>query len=663
MTLTPIDLLWPAHDTPADLSAIEAVPLDQRDLPATTYDTVLRAARLWPDRPALTVLPDAARFLRPVTTTFAQLRDQVHRTANLLRSLGVTRHAAVGLLAPNTAELPAALLAAQTAGIAAPVNPDLASEHVEQLLRRGGARVLIAAGPQLDAQVWATARHVAAALRLDALLALAPTKAEGPVTALEPVVGVPVGYLTELAASHRADKLVDIEPPTADDLAAYLHTGGTTGTPKLAAHTHANEVVDAWMVAASIPLDENSVMFAALPLFHVNALIVTLLGPLLRGQQVVWAGPLGYRDPELCAVFWKLVEHYRIAAMSGVPTVYSVLARVPVDADISSMRFAAVGASPLPPAVRESFEKHTGIPLCEGYGLTEATCASALGLPGHTRPGAVGRRLSYQQLKTVRIDPDTGQWHDLPQGVTGVLAISGPVVFAGYVAEHSAHGPRLETAGKIRDGWLDTGDLARIDADGFIHLAGRAKDLIIRGGHNIDPAAIEDALLTHPEVTAAAAVGRPDPHAGEVPVVYVTLTPGAEADPVELLTWATERVGERAAAPREVLVIDAIPLTAVGKPYKLGLRLDATRRAVHAELAAQGADCDPERIVCRPHDGGVNVTVPAPADEAVRRRAAAALDRYVLNWQYAPGPSPEAGRSDPLPDGPEPSPLRTGSTS
>ncbi|MFE8948704.1 acyl-CoA synthetase [Streptomyces sp. NPDC007856] len=636
MTRTPTDLLWPVPDSSADLSAIEAVPLHERGLPATTYDTLLRAARLWPDRPALTVLPDAARFLRPATATFAQLRDEVHRTANLLGSLGVTRRAAVGLLAPNTAELPGALLAAQAAGVAAPVNPGLASEHVEQLLRRSGARVLIAAGPQLDAQVWATARQVAAALRLDALLALTPTLADGPAPALDPIEGVRVGYLTELAASHPADRLVDIEAPAADDLAAYFHTGGTTGIPKLAAHTHANEVVDAWMVAASIPLDEDSVMFAALPLFHVNALIVTLLGPLLRGRGVVWAGPLGYRDPELYPVFWKLVEHYRIAAMSGVPTVYSVLAHVPVDADISSMRFAAVGASPLPPAVRGSFEEHTGIPLCEGYGLTEATCASALGLPSQTRPGSVGRRLPYEQVKTVRIDPDTGEWHDLPPGATGVLAVSGPVVFAGYVAEHTTQGPRLESGGKIRDGWLDTGDLARIDADGFIHLAGRAKDLIIRGGHNIDPAVIEDALLAHPGVTAAAAVGRPDPHAGEVPVAYVTLAPGAEADPAELLSWAAERVPERAAAPREVRVIDAIPLTAVGKPYKLGLRLDATRRAVHAELAAQGADCDPERILCRPHDGGVRVTVPALADEAVRSRVTAALDRYVLHWQYAP---------------------------
>ncbi|GGV22240.1 hypothetical protein GCM10010260_73110 [Streptomyces filipinensis] len=137
-------------------------------------------------------------------------------------------------------------------------------------------------------------------------------------------------------------------------------------------------------------------------------------------------------------------------------------------------------------------------------------------------------------------------------------------------------------------------------------------------------------------MTAAAAVGCPDPQAGEVPIAYVTLAPMAEAGPAELLAWAAERVPERAAAPREVVVIDAIPLTSVGKPYKLGLRLDATRRAIHAELVALGADLDPEHVVCLAHDGGVRVTVPAPADEAVRRRATAALDRYVLRWQYAP---------------------------
>ena len=150
-----------------------------------------------------------------------------------------------------------------------------------------------------------------------------------------------------------------------------------------------------------------------------------------------------------------------------------------------------------------------------------------------------------------------------------MLAISGPTVFPGYVTERGRDGYVLDGRGKLVDGWLDTGDLARVDADGFVYLSGRAKDLIIRGGHNIDPAVIEDALLAHPAVAAAAAVGRPDPHAGEVPVAYVTLAAGASVGEDELRAWASARVAEPAAAPKIVTVLDTLPVTAIGKPYKL----------------------------------------------------------------------------------------------
>ena len=287
------------------------------------------------------------------------------------------------------------------------------------------------------------------------------------------------------------------------------------------------------MIAAIGVLDTDSVAFAALPLFHVNALVVTLLAPLFKGQRVVWAGPLGYRDAKLFANFWKVVERYRISFMSGVPTIYAALADRPVDADISSLRFALVGASPLPKAVRQKFESSTGVPLMEGYGLTEATCASARSFVDHPVPGSVGQRLPYQQVKTIEVDAEGG-WVDLPTGAAGVLAIGGPTVFPGYVVDRGPDGPVLDGLGKLREGWLDTGDLARVDDDGFVHLVGRAKDLIIRGGHNIDPAVIENALLAHPAVTAAQAVGRPDVHAGEVPAAFVTLTPGASTTPEEL---------------------------------------------------------------------------------------------------------------------------------
>jgi fatty-acyl-CoA synthase len=615
------DLLWPRYAEPADLAEIEAVPLEDRGLPESTYALLVRAAELWPDRPATTVLPAAARWLEPAQRTFAGLLADVHRYANLLYRLGVRRGDAVALMSPNCAELIPATLAAQLAGIAAPLNGGLSRAHLAELLRRSGARVLITAGPELAPQVWASARELAG--ELDEIVVLRPTGAAGAPEPLPAINGARLGYLRDLARGESPDGFAG-EPPRRTDLAGLFHTGGTTGTPKIAAHTHANEVANAWMLAAISMLDHDSLIFAALPLFHVNALVVTMLAPLLKGQQVVWAGPLGYREPELYREFWKIVESYQITAMSAVPTVYAALAQCPVDADITSLRFAMVGASPLPVAVRAAFEARTGISLVEGYGLTEGTCASARSFPDRPRPGSVGQRLPYQQVTA--LDPETRE--ELPIGETGVLAISGPAVFAGYVTGRDSCGRVLDGLGKLAEGWLDTGDLARIDADGFVYLAGRAKDLIIRGGHNIDPAVVEDALLGHPQVTAAAVVGRPDVHAGEVPVAYVALAAGATATEEELLAWAAGHVTERAAVPKAVTVLDNLPVTDVGKLYKLALRADATRRAVTDTLAGVGYGFEVDAVI---EDGSVIavVTAPVATDKAA---VEAALDQYAIQW-------------------------------
>jgi acyl-CoA synthetase (AMP-forming)/AMP-acid ligase II len=620
------DLLWPRYDGPGDLAAIETVPLADRGLPGTTYELLVRAAGLWPDSVALSVLPDGGRWEHPEQRTYAELLADVRRYANVLHAMGVRRTDAVALVAPNCDELVTATLAAELAGIAAPINSGLSGAHIAELLRTAGARVLVAAGPDLAPEVWQGARELAVQAGMDALLALAPT---GGATAgeLAPIDGVRVGHLSELAREQPHDAFVG-EAPAATDLAALFHTGGTTGTPKLAAHTHANEVSDAWMIAANGLLRHDSVVFAALPLFHVNALLVTVLAPLLRGLQVIWAGPQGYRDQALFSGFWKLVERYGVTTMSAVPTVYSVLAGCPVDADISSLRFAVVGASPLPQAVRDGFESATGIRLVEGYGLTEATCVSALSFPHHPRPGYVGQRLPYQQVKTVQVTADDA-WVDLPAGQIGVLAISGPTVFPGYVTDRSPDGPVLDGQGKLRDGWLDTGDLARVDVDGFIHLAGRAKDLIIRGGHNIEPALIEGVLLAHPAVTAAQAVGRPDAHAGEVPVAFVTLAPGATATPEELRAWASDHVPEQAAAPKAVTVLDAIPVTLVGKPFKPALRAEATREAVADALHGIAFVTTVRGAV---EDGEV-VTVVGLAQGSDETSVRKVLERFAITWR------------------------------
>ncbi|MBX7435132.1 acyl-CoA synthetase [Mycobacterium sp. Y57] len=621
--------LWPTYAGPDDLADIETIPLQQRGLPDSTYALLRRAATMWPDRTALQVLSTADRWQDPVTATFAELITDVHQTANLLRHLGVVRHSPVALIAPNCAELVTATLAAQLAGVAVPINGALSIEHISELLRRSGARVLIAASRELDPASWETAQHLAEAGIVDTVLLLAPTG--GTVATPDPlgIDGLTVGLLGELAADFDGGSFT-AEPPAAADIAALFHTGGTTGTPKLAAHTHANEVADAWMIAANTTLNEDSVIFAALPLFHVNALVVTLLAPLFHGQTVVWAGPLGYRDPALYGNFWKIVERYRISAMSAVPTVYSVLAECPVDADVSSLRVPMVGASALPRSVRSKFTAHTGLQLLEGYGLTEATCASVRSFTDHQREGAVGQRLPYQRVKAVHVDDD-GSWHDLPPGAVGHLVISGPCVFPGYVVGRDGEGFVLDGRGALNDGWLDTGDLAKVDSQGFVHLAGRAKDLIIRGGHNIDPATIEDALRTHPAVTGAAAVGRPDVHAGEVPVAYVTLTSPDAVSAEDLRAWATSRVPERAAAPRLVTIVADLPLTAVGKPYKLPLRADAARLAARDALAGLSGIVE----VTAEADGGAPVVTVTVEPSADHESTAAALDQFTTTWRIA----------------------------
>jgi fatty-acyl-CoA synthase len=623
---------WPTYRGPDDLASVEATPLEDQNLPASVYDAVRRAAQERPDAVAHLTMRDGGSWESPVPRTYAELLEEVTRRANAFASLGVGRTDAVALLSVNTAELLPALLAAETAGIAAPLNPSLGPDDAATLLGRAGARVLVAAGPELSPDIWERARGLAADLGLTAVLALRPTGAAGTAPGLDSVEGTVVAYLEELASRQPGDTLVP-EAPTAHDIAAFFHTGGTTGTPKLAAHTHRMQVVDAWTVALGSTPDADATFFAALPLFHVNALIVTTLAPLMRTQRVVWAGPLGYRDLPLLGSFWKVVERYRVAAMSGVPTVYGVLTTIPVDADISSLSLVIVGAAPLPRAVADRWLEHTGTPLCEGYGLTEATCASARTFPGHVRPGSVGQRFPYQDVAAVSVHDETGEWTLLGPDEVGSIVIRGPVVFPGYVVGRDENGPVLDAGTKIRDGWLDTGDLGSVSADGYLTLVGRAKDVIIRGGHNIDPLPVEQVLLAHPAVVDAGVVGRPSSRSGEVPVGYVVLR-DESADLEEIRAWAAERVPEPAAAPAALTALPALPVTTIGKPDKLALRVLAARAELGASLAESGAVLPEDGSWCQHRDGVVSLRLPRPTDESLAHRISTLLDTYSLDWSW-----------------------------
>ncbi|CAN5671827.1 acyl-CoA synthetase [soil metagenome] len=622
----------PIRDTVASLRDIEDVAFANRTIPQSTYALVERAEAFWPDSPAMTLISSAEDCLDSTTWTFSDLAHRIRSLMALLRGRGVSRDDAVALIAPNTGMLAAATLAAQTVGIAVPLNPAQSVDRITALLRRADAKIIIAAGPELAADTWDKTLSAAAACQISTVFALRPDDAHGSAPPLSGLRGVTVTYLDEaLTTTVEAD--LD-QPPTAEDIASFFQTGGTTGEPKLAAHTQLNETGMAWMLATVMPAKPTT-MLAGLPLFHVNAVMVTLLTPLLLGTNVVWIGPWGYRRPHLYQNFWKLVEHYRINTMSAVPTVYAALADVPVDADISSLTHAIVGASPLPPTVGQRFTARTTIDLREGYGLTEATCASAAtGYPHASRRGAVGLRLPYQEVSAGHVSPD-GQLRRLPPGEPGQLIMRGPNIFPGYVGRR--HGYRyLDTGAARLDGWLLTGDLGRVDADGFVYLEGRSKDVIIRGGHNIDPTVIEDAVLSHPGVSAAAAIGVPDVHAGEVPGVYVVTT--AAVTTQELLDWCRNTIDEPAAVPREVFFIEAIPLTEVGKPYKPRLREDAAAHAMRNLL--QAADFHPTDVaVTAAHqDGKLVVTIHADPDVTDFDRLEQIAGRLAIACQVRKAP-------------------------
>ena len=400
-------------------------------------------------------------------------------------------------------------------------------------------------------------------------------------------------------------------------------------------HTHFNEAAMAFMIASVAEFYTGETMLCGLPLFHVNGTMVTGGLPFSIGSHVVLLSPLGYRDPSVMKNFYKIVEHYRAVTFSAVPTVLSVLLDLPKGgADISSLRYALCGAAPLSIELFQRFEAHTGMKILEGYGLTEGTTASSINpFHGQRKIGSIGLRLPYQKMKIRMIDDEGRAVREAKTDGIGAVCISGPNVFGGYLEERHNRGIWSEP------GWLNTGDLGRQDGDGYFWLTGRKKELIIRGGHNIDPAIIEDPLYRLPGVQTAAAVGRPDPHAGEVPVAYVQLQKGSELTSDRILEYLQKAVGERAAVPKDVFVLDAIPLTPVGKIFKPALRWDAIRRTYEQELEAV-RDAVESVVVDvsedRAHGTMANVKIRAKetaSREVLERRVADLLARYTVRYK------------------------------
>lgn len=629
-------MLWESSEVPirtvADIAAIQAVPLEQRLQGLhSSYDVLRRAGERFAEATALVFLPDGDPEQPAQEVSYRELLGKVTQAANLFHSLGIGSCDVVSYALPNLFETHYCIWGAEAAGIVNALNPLLEPAQLAHILNAVETKVLVTLGPSGDAELWQKIMAIRAAVpSLQTILLVGESADRAP----------DVLAFTPALARQPAERLLSGRRIERDDIASYFHTGGTTGMPKVALHSHRNELADALAGGIMCGLSAADTLLCGLPLFHVNGVIVTGLTPFMAGARVVLLGANGYRQKTALGNFWRTVERFGASFFSGVPTVFAALLGVPIDgARLSSLRFALCGAAAMPAQIIRRFEEATGIKILEGYGLTEGTCVSSLNpRDGERRVGSIGLPIPYQQMKTALLD-GAGSWQrDCGADEIGSLLIKGPNVFPGY--KEAAANRSIWAA----EGWLNTGDLARIDADGYLWLTGRQKELIIRGGHNIEPEMIEDAMLRHPAVQFAAAVGKPDAYSGELPVVYVVLRAGQQASSDELLAHARTAVPERAAVPVEVFIRASLPTTAVGKTFKPQLRYEAAQR-VFSELlqaiAGPRAEC---AVSVGPDDRhGTRVDVQAKAlaadaaalDAQFRQALAGFSMHYQIDWSLA----------------------------
>ncbi|MBF0398839.1 MAG: acyl-CoA synthetase, partial [Desulfobacterales bacterium] len=541
-----------------DIAEIEKTPYYERVPEKNTLEAIEKGANSNPDGIALSFISSGYAYDKPTQISYKTLITKVRQCANMFYDLGIGHSDVVTYLLPNLPQTHFILWGAEAAGIVNPINPLLEASTIKDICRAAKTKVLVALGDLPGTNIWK---------KVEAIKNEIPTlkhiiSVMGPCDESQNILS-----FEQTIEKYQGDKLTFSRKIEPDDISSLYHTGGTTGTPKLAKRTHFNEVIMAWDIIVMGGITSTTTILCGLPLFHVNGTTVTGLAPFSVGAHVVLLSPAGYREPSIIKNFYKIVEKYKANFFSSVPTVLSGLLTIPVgDTDISSLKYAICGAAPLSVELFKRFENHTKMKVLEGYGLTEGACASSLNpKDGERKVGSIGIRLPYQEMKVVILNEQGKYLRDANTSEIGTIVIKGPNVFKGYVED-------VHNKGIWIDDWFNTGDLGRLDADGYFWLTGRKKELIIRGGHNIDPAAIEEPLYRIPDVKVAAAIGRPDPHAGEVPVAYVQIAPESNLTQDKILEMVKETIGEKAAIPKEIHIVDVIPLTPVGKIFKPALR-------------------------------------------------------------------------------------------
>ncbi len=471
------------------------------------------------------------------SVSYSEFDVRTDALATGLADLGVRPGDVVSVMLPNSLEFLEAWWAVLKAGaVFGPINPAFTAPEVTYVVGHSQAVAVI------------TDDH--------GVQTLAGKRGAPELAQLRHVISV--GESGDLALESLAGAGADVparrrEP---EDVATLMYTSGTTGKPKGAMLTHANVLANAAMAAELLPLVAGDRVGMMLPLFHVNAQIVTCVVPMMIGCEVaMW-------ERFSASTFWETVSELEPVALSAVPTILAaVLHTADAPSGPTSLRYIVCGAAPLSRELLEAFEDRFGIRILEGYGLTESTCVASLNpYYGVRKPGSIGLPVRGQQMKIVASDGSV-----MDDGELGEIVVKGPNVMAGYLHNEEA------TAKTVRDGWLHTGDVGYVDSDGYFFIVDRAKDMIIRGGENIYPREIEEILYTHTGVLECAVIGVPHEVRGEEVLAVVAPKPGAELDANELTAYAAERLASFK-VPRRFEIRPELPKNGTGKINKQPLR-------------------------------------------------------------------------------------------
>jgi long-chain acyl-CoA synthetase len=477
-----------------------------------------RTAADQPDRPAIR--------LDDFVLSYAELREAAGRMSTLLAEAGVEPGDRVGIMLPNVPAFPIAFFGALAAGaVVVPMNPLFKSREIAYYLSDSGAKVLIA---------WHTAAGEAA---------------KGAADAGVQVLVAETADLAELIAEHAP--ATEVSDRGGEDDAVILYTSGTTGQPKGAQLTHNNMTNNAEVVVRTLLHNSpDDVTMGCLPLFHVFGLTCGLNATVAAG------GTLTLLPRFDGGKALEIIQRDQVTIFEGVPTMYAAMLHCPDGdpAQTATLRTCISGGASLPLEILREYEEKFGCVILEGYGLSETSPVASFNLPDRERkPGSIGLPVEGVQMRLV---DEQGQPSD--EGEIGEIAIKGHNVMKGYLGKPEA------TAEAITDGWFRTGDLAKVDDDGYFYIVDRKKDLIIRGGYNVYPREIEEVLHEHPAVAEVAVIGIPHPDLGEEIGAAVALKPDGSATPEELRAFAREKVAAYK-YPRQVWLVDALPKGPTGK--------------------------------------------------------------------------------------------------